>query len=216
MIQTQHTHANVAMLFVTTSACGGVFMLGALVVVAGLVAQPVTQPAALRPTSMVEARTAPAGFLEMFVATVMPRGDGHTVVLVSPTEELLLPVEVALPEAVTIYGRLEHKRAPSPMTHDVLDNVVSALGGTVVRVQIDRMVDDSFSGVVVVRTRAGADVAIDARAADALAMALSAHAPIFVSRPVVTRAALTHDDIQRMSGNDGPPPDAAGTRTFDL
>ncbi len=191
-------------------------MLGALVVVAGLVAQPVTPPAVVRPTSIVEARTAPAGFLEMFVATVMPRGDGHTVVLVSPTEELLLPVEVALPEAVTIYGRLEHKRAPNPMTHDVLDNVVSALGGTVVRVQIDSLVDDTFSGVVVVRTRGGTDVSIDARAADALAMALSARAPIFVSRPVVTRAALTHDDIQRMSGNDGPPPDAAGTRTFDL
>lgn len=195
-------------------------MLGALVVVAGLVAQPAAQPAAkpavARPTSIVEARTAPAGFIEMFVATVMPTGDAHTVVLVSPVEELLLPVEVALPEAVTIYGRLEHKRAPSPMTHDVLDNVVAALGGTVVRVQIDAFVDHSFTGVVVVRTRAGTDVSIDARAADALAMALSAQAPIFVSRPVVSRAALTHDDIERMSGNNGPPPDAAGTRTFDL
>ncbi len=191
-------------------------MLGALVVVAGLVAQPAAQPAVARPTSIIEARTAPAGFLEMFVATVMPTGDAHTVVLVSPVEELLLPVEVALPEAVTIYGRLEHKRAPSPMTHDVLDNVVAALGGTVVRVQIDAFVDHSFTGVVVVRTRAGTDVSIDARAADALAMALSAQAPIFVSRPVVSRAALTHDDIERMSGNNGPPPDAAGTRTFDL
>lgn len=191
-------------------------MLGALVVVAGLVAQPAAQPAVARPTSIVEARTAPAGFLEMFVATVMPTGDAHTVVLVSPAEELLLPVEVALPEAVTIYGRLEHKRAPSPMTHDVLDNVVEALGGTVVRVQIDAVVDHSFTGVVVVRTRGGTDVSIDARAADALAMALSAQAPIFVARPVVSRAALTHDDIERMSGNNGPPPDAAGTRTFDL
>jgi bifunctional DNase/RNase len=191
-------------------------MLGALVVVAGLVAQPLAQSVVARPSSIVEARTAPAGFLEMFVATVMPTGDGHTVVLVSPSEELLLPVEVALPEAVTIYGRLEHKRAPSPMTHDVLDSVVSALGGTVVRVQIDAFVDHSFTGVVVVRTRAGTDVSIDARAADALAMALSAQAPIFVSRPVVSRAALTHDDIERMSDNNGPPPDAAGTRTFDL
>ena len=162
--------------------------------------------------------TPPVSFLEMFVATVMPTVDGHTVVLVSPAEELLLPVGVALPEAVTIYGRLEHKRAPRPLTHDVMDSVVAALGGTVVRVQIDALVDGTFIGRVFVRTKSGVDVAVNARAADALAMALSAKAPIMVARKVIERAALTHDDLDKMPARGSPAnEEVRGVgRTFDL
>ncbi|HEY1100151.1 MAG TPA: bifunctional nuclease domain-containing protein [Myxococcota bacterium] len=204
-------------------------MLGALLLVAtaSVAANPAGNPAPIGATGVprepvvipvASSSRPPTGFLEMFVATVMPTDDGHTVVLVSPTEELLLPVGVALPEAVTIYGRLEHKRAPRPLTHDVLDSLVAALGGTITKVQIDDLVDGAFVGRVFVRTKTGADVPVDARAADALAMALSAKAPIFVARPVVDRAALTHDDLEKMPSR-APSGDAevAGTgRTFDL
>lgn len=187
-------------------------MLGALLLVTSVY---VAQPAPVA----TKAAPPPSLFVEMFVATVMPTDDGHTVVLVSPAEELLLPVGVALPEAVTIYGRLEHKRAPRPLTHDVLDNIVTALGGSIVKVQIEDLVDGAFIGRVFVRTKAGGDVAIDARAADALAIALSARAPIYVARPVVDRAALTHADLDKMPARSGPSSSASssdGSRTFDL
>jgi len=163
----------------------------------------------------------PGGFTEMFVATVMPTPDGHTVVLVNPEEEVLLPVGVALPEAVTIYGRLEHKKAPRPMTHDLLDGVVAALGARVVRVQIEDLVDGQFVGTVILQGKGGvAAVALDARAADALALALSAKAPIFVAKPVMERAALSHDDLKRMPGGDAapalPPSPEGKARVFDL
>lgn len=166
-----------------------------------------------------EARAlAPSGFVEMFVATVMPTADGHTVVLVNPDEEVLLPVGVALPEAVTIYGRLEHKRAPRPLTHDLLDGVISSLGARIVRVQIDDLVDGAFIGTVILQGRTGGAIALDARAADALAVALSAKAPIFVARPVMDRAALTHDDLKAMPSPTPPPsPTTEGARrTFEL
>jgi bifunctional DNase/RNase len=161
------------------------------------------------------ARITPRGFLQMYVAGVMPTADGHTLVLVNPEEELLLPVGVGLPEAVSIYGRLEKKTAPRPMTHDLLDHVVEALGAEVVRVQIDDLKDGAFIGTVFLRGKDGKDVApLDARASDAVAIALSAQAPIFVARPVVDRAALTRDDLERMPSHDEGP-QVAG-KVYDL
>lgn len=195
-------------------------MVGSLVVVATLtIASPPPPP------SVTEASTtAPAGFVEMFVATVMPTPDGHTVVLVNPDEEVLLPVGVALPEAVTIYGRLEHKRAPRPLTHDLLDGVIASLGARIVRVQIDDLVEGAFIGTVILQGKTGAAISLDARAADALAVALSAKAPIFVARPVMDRAALTHDDLSAAppspsSSPSSPRPSSTmegGIRVFEL
>lgn len=174
-----------------------------------------SQPVSSRfPSPSVDAARTPAGFLQMFVATVMPTPDGHTVVLVSPEEEVLLPVGVALPEAVAIYGRLESKRSPRPLTHDLLDGVMSALGGEVVRVQIDDLVDGAFIGTVTIRRKGAVDVSLEARVADALAVALSAKAPIFVARPVVDRAALTHADLEKMPASAPSPPGA--DRVYDL
>lgn len=188
----------------------------------GLVLTALTAAVAAAPppsAPVAEARAiAPSGFIEMFVATVMPTPDGHTVVLVNPDEEVLLPVGVALPEAVTIYGRLEHKRAPRPLTHDLLDGVISSLGARIVRVQIDDLVDGAFIGTVILQGRTGAAISLDARAADALAVALSAGAPIFVARPVMDRAALSHDDLKRMPSSSAPPaPDGEPSRrVFEL
>lgn len=165
----------------------------------------------LQPT----ARFTPTGFVQMFVAGVMPTDDGHTMVLVNPDLEVLLPVGVGLPEAVSIYGRLENKIAPRPMTHDLLDHVVTALGAVVVRVQIDDLKDGAFIGTVFLRGKDGKDIApLDARASDAVAVALAAQAPIFVARPVVDRAALTKDDLERMPSRDDAPP--GSMKVFDL
>lgn len=161
------------------------------------------------------ARVTPKGFLQMFVAGVMPNGEQHTLVLVNPDEEVLLPVGVGLPEAVSIFGRLEKKTAPRPLTHDLLDHVVTALGAEVVRVQIDDLKDGAFIGTVFLRGKDGKDIApLDARASDAVAIALSAQAPIFVARPVVDRAALTRDDLERMPSHDESPKPPA--KVFDL
>jgi bifunctional DNase/RNase len=161
------------------------------------------------------ARSTPAGFLQMFVAGVMPQGDEHTLVLVNPEKELLMPVGVGLPEAVSIFGRLEHKTAPRPLTHDLLENVVAALGASVVRVQIDDLRDGAFIGTVFLRGKDGRDLHLDARVSDAVVMALSAGAPIFVAAPVVARAALTRDDLERMPA-ERPEPPPGPTKTFDL
>jgi len=162
------------------------------------------------------AATTPRGYLQMFVAAVMPTGDGHTVVLVNPGEELLLPVGVALPEAITIFGRLEQKAASRPLTHDLLDHVVTALGAEIVAVHIDDLRAGEAKSTVFLRRRGAPDlVALDARPTDAMAVALSARAPIFVARPIVERDALTHDDLAQAPSS-SPAGEPGSARTYDL
>lgn len=161
----------------------------------------------------------PRGFLEMFVAGVVPSPDGHTLVLVNAEEQVLLPLGIGLTEALTIHGRLEKRQFHRPMTHDLLDHIVAALGGTIVRVQIDDLKDDVFVGTVFIRVTADGRaqdakvVSFDARASDAVALALGARAPIYVARPVVDRAAIHPGDLpdgDDEGGNHGGAPSASG------
>jgi hypothetical protein len=146
----------------------------------------------------------PKGFIEMFVAGVVPSGDAHTLVLVNAEEQVLLPLGIGLNEALSIHGRLEKRRAPRPMTHDLLDHVMKELGGEIVRVQIDDLKDDVFIGTVYIR-KDGRIVQVDARPSDAVALAIGSRAPIFVARPVVDRAALHPEDIRDGEPKASPP-----------
>ena len=91
-----------------------------------------------------------------------------------------------------------------------------ALGGEVVRVQITDLVDGAFLGTVTLRRPGAKDVHLEARVADALAVALSAKAPIFVARPVVDRAALTHADLEGMPAAGSSPSPPGAERVFEL
>jgi hypothetical protein len=166
-------------------------------------APPTTAPLVKR----AQAEEKPPGFLEMFVAGVVPSPDGHTLVLVNPDEEVLLPLGIGLTEALSIHGRLERHRFARPMTHDLLDHIVTELGGEIVRVQIDDVRDDVFVGTVFIK-KDGKVVSFDARPSDAVALALGSHAPIYVARPVVDRAALHPEDLAppEASAPAAPPP----------
>jgi bifunctional DNase/RNase len=158
-----------------------------------------------------EVAATPVGFVEMFVAGVVPTADGHTLVLVNPVEKVLLPVGIGLTEALSIHSRLEHRRFDRPLTHDLLDGVLAQLGGQIVRVQIDDVKDDVFVGAVFIRTQ-GKIIRLDARPSDAVALAIGSNAPIFVARPVVDRAALNASDLEE--AGDPPPPTPDGVLTL--
>lgn len=185
-------------------AAGTLGVLLSLVAPAARAAPPLRSAEALEPA---EARPGSSGFLEMFVAGVVPSDEGHTLVLVNADEQVLLPLGIGLTEALSIHGRLERRTSSRPMTHDLLDHIVTELGGEIVRVQIDDVRDDIFTGTVFIK-KAGRVVSFDARPSDAVALAIGSHAPIFVARPVVDRAAIhPGDDLEPPSA---PPAPAKG------
>lgn len=83
-----------------------------------------------------------------------------------------LPVFIGPPEAGTIAFALQGRVARRPMTHDALKQTLDALGGRLGRIVISHSPETStFSADVVVEV-AGAEVHLDWRVSDAVALAV--------------------------------------------
>jgi bifunctional DNase/RNase len=137
------------------------------------------------PNSALKDKTVPDGFVEMTVAGVVPIEEGAAVLL--KTGESLVPIFIGTNEAIAIELRLEHKKFPRPLTHDLFDDVLRGLGGELLRVQITTVKDSTFVATVYIRQDKRV-VGFDARASDSIALALGNGAPIYVARSVVQRS----------------------------
>jgi bifunctional DNase/RNase len=101
----------------------------------------------------------------------------------------VLPIWVGIFEANAIALEIEKSATPRPMTHDLLRNTLRAFDATVTRVVISDLKDDTFFAVIWL-DRAGDVMTMDARPSDALALAMRADCPIFVSRTVLDTARM--------------------------
>jgi bifunctional DNase/RNase len=91
----------------------------------------------------------------------------------------ILPIWIGPGEASAIAVELAKMQFPRPLTHDLLIAVVGDLGGALRRVNITRVVQDTFYAELVIQ-RNGSTVEVDARPSDSIALALRAGAEIFV------------------------------------
>ena len=99
----------------------------------------------------------------------------------------VLPIWVGIFEANAIALQMENISTPRPMTHDLLRHVIEDLGGTVTKIVMADLRDNTFYALIHVDTPTG-PVAIDARPSDAIALALRAQAAIFVEESVIDSA----------------------------
>lgn len=141
-----------------------------------------------------EARpTPPPGFVEMFVAGVMPSPDGHTLFLNDKAKKYFIPMGIGATEALSIHYRLERRRFERPLTHDLYDATLRELGGRLIKVHVDDLRSGVFTGTVFVKAKSGRLFTIDSRPSDAIALALGSRVPIFVARSVIDEAAISSD-----------------------
>ena len=122
--------------------------------------------------------------LMMDPATSMP-----IVVLKDIASETVMPIWVGIFEANAIALEIEKVAAPRPMTHDLTRNLIRHLNATLERVVISELKDDTFFAVLWLR-HGDERVALDARPSDALALALRADCPIYVTEQVMQLARL--------------------------
>jgi len=110
------------------------------------------------------------------------------IVVLRDTEgQRVLPIWVGVFEANAIALQIENVTTPRPMTHDLLRNVIADLRGTVERVVVTDLKENTFYAVIYLRV--GEElVAVDARPSDAIALALRTKAPIFVDDQVLENA----------------------------
>ena len=106
----------------------------------------------------------------------------------SPSTQL--PIRIGSVEAAAIGMGVDPRQQKRPMTHDLLNSTVAALGAKVLDVVIHNVRGTTFFAQVRLKAREGEEVLLDARPSDAIALAVRAHVPIYADEGVLQTAAL--------------------------
>jgi bifunctional DNase/RNase len=102
------------------------------------------------------------------------------------------PIVIGLPEAQAIERRLKGIHIKRPQTHDLLMNVIDAMGGKLEAITINDLTDQTFFALLHVRDKGGKTVDIDSRPSDAIALGIASNVPIYVAEHVLD--AVQKDD----------------------
>ena len=116
----------------------------------------------------------------------------RAVVLRVKESDLYLPIFIGHVEVEAIRLKLMDVEVPRPMTHDLLGSVIGNLGGSVQRIIVSELKNDTFFAKIVVDYN-GNSIEIDSRPSDALALAVRTNAPIFAEDDVVEQAGVNLD-----------------------
>ena len=116
----------------------------------------------------------------------------RAIVLRVKESDLYLPIFIGHFEVEAIRLKLMDVEVPRPMTHDLLGSVIGNLGGSVQRIIVSELKNDTFFAKIVVDYN-GSSIEIDSRPSDALALAVRTNAPIFAEEDVVERAGVSLD-----------------------
>ena len=92
----------------------------------------------------------------------------------------VLPIFIGAPEATAIAYALGNIETPRPMSHDLLGNVIDALGAQLFAAEITELIDNVFYANLRL-LRDSAEINVSARPSDAVALALRVGAPILVN-----------------------------------
>lgn len=129
-------------------------------------------------------------FSQMKVAgiAVDPFAGLPIVILKDMEDKQAVPIWIGLFEASAIATEMEKIKPPRPITHDLLRNMLAALGAKVVRIEVTELKEDTFYALIYVQNSKGDEITIDSRPSDAIAIALRMDAPIFVAQSVIEKS----------------------------
>ncbi len=102
-----------------------------------------------------------------------------------------LPIWIGAAEATAIAYAQQGVVPPRPLTHDLVKNVIEALGHRLRRVRIDALTDRIFYATLELASDHGALIEVSARPSDSIALALRTGSQIVVSQAVFTEASIT-------------------------
>ncbi len=139
--------------------------------------------------------------IEMWVAGIaLDARNGHPIVVLNDeTKRRALPIWIGMAEANAIGRALDNYKPERPMTHDLLLSVIQALGYKVKQIEINELSANTyFATIMLSMTDPNGKMEevikpMDSRPSDAIALALRANAPIFVSPQVVADGTIPAD-----------------------
>jgi bifunctional DNase/RNase len=127
--------------------------------------------------------------VKLRVWRVEPQAQSHYLLILLDENRQMLPMTIGVCEAVAIQSAMRGKQGfpRDAGTHDLLEQLISQLGGRLAKV----VIDDLWNGVYFAKLHIalnGEVVTVDSRPSDAVAIALRAEAPLYAVDSVIAAA----------------------------
>lgn len=113
--------------------------------------------------------------------------DQQIIVLKELDGERTLPIVIGIAEIFAIDRRIKGIKPPRPMTHELLDSIITSLGAKVEKIVINDLRHHTFFATITL-TLNSEKKEIDSRPSDAIALAAVSNTPIFVAEDVFDKA----------------------------
>jgi hypothetical protein len=124
--------------------------------------------------------------VELSRIIINERSDHQIIVLKERYGQRSFPIGIGIVEICAIDRRLKGVRAPRPLTHDLLGNVLEKMGAGVEKVVINDLRNHTFYATIYIRFNAKV-LEIDSRPSDAIALGVATCTPIFVAEKVLAQ-----------------------------
>lgn len=119
------------------------------------------------------------------------------VVLNDKENRKALPIWIGSAEASAIIRKIENIPSTRPMTHDLFLDMAKKTGFEITKIEINDVEEQTyFSSVYMYNRDLDKEIEIDSRPSDAIAIALRADVPIFVTANVLA-AGVVSTDVQK-------------------
>ena len=116
------------------------------------------------------------------------------VVLNDKENRKALPIWIGSAEASAIIRKIEDIPSSRPMTHDLFIDIADKTEFQITRIEINNVDEQTyFSSIFMYNEKLQKEIAIDSRPSDAIAIALRADVPIFVTANVLAAGAVSTD-----------------------
>ena len=142
----------------------------------------------------------------------------RVVVLRETDSERYLPIWIGTAEADAITVKLQGMQISRPLTHDLLKNVIEALGARLSHVTITQLVDKLEGGgtfhASLFLSMDGKEIEVDSRTSDAIALAVRTGVPIFADESVMEQASIMSSPSLEVPAVDIPDEDLSVFRDF--
>jgi len=120
----------------------------------------------------------------------------------------VLPIWIGAGEASAIAMQLADWAFSRPLTHDLLVSVLKGLGGSLDRVVISKVVDNTYFAELIIH-RDGEIISVDARPSDSIAVALRTKAKILAEESLLEQVSveISEDEAVSLDADPENPPD---------
>ncbi len=116
----------------------------------------------------------------------------RVVILKEKSSDRYLPIWIGPAEADSIAVKLQDVSVPRPLTHDLLNLVITSLGGSVSHIVVSDLMNDTFYAKILIQCN-GDNLEVDSRPSDAIALAVRVKVPIYVEETVLEKAGVALD-----------------------